>query len=447
MRVLLIAESANPERVSVPLVGWSHCRALLDVVDGHVVTQVRNLEAFERAGLSRDRFTPIDSEAVARPMHRLETLLRGGANKGWTTVVALRALSNAYFERLVWRAFEGRLRDGEFDVVHRVIPVSPTIPSSLAARCARAGVPFVVGPLNGGLPWAPGFGGTRRKEREWLSYLRGAYKALPGYGSMRRHASAIVAGSRHTLSEMPKSAMERCVYLPENAIDPGLFPAPVRQAGGRPVRVAFVGRLVPYKGADILVEAAAPQVRAGKLTVEIIGEGPERGRLEELIRRLGVRDGVTLTGWVAHAKLHERLGRADVFGFPSIREFGGAVVLEAMALGCVPVVVDYGGPAEMVTPTTGYVVPMGTREQIVGSFASVFETVVAMPDGIRPMGEAARRRVLTSFTWDAKARQTLEIYRWVRGERESKPDFGMPLADVSVQSAIDAPESTERTAA
>jgi glycosyltransferase involved in cell wall biosynthesis len=358
--------------------------------------------------------------------------MRGGSNKGWTTVVALRALSNAHFERLVWRAFEDRLRNGEFDVVHRVIPVSPTIPSVLAERCARIGAPFVVGPLNGGLTWPSGFGGARRREREWLSYLRGAYKALPGCGSMRRHASAIVAGSRHTLSEMPASAMERCVYLPENAIDPALFPAPAREPGAGPIRVAFVGRLVAYKGADMLVEAAAPQVRAGKLRLEIIGEGPERGRIEAMIERLGVRDGVTMAGWVEHAKLHERLGRADVFAFPSIREFGGAVVLEAMALGCVPIVVDYGGPAEMVTASTGYVVPKGAREQIVGSFASVFETLVAHPDGISAMGAMARRRAMSTFTWEAKARQTLEIYRWVVGERKSKPDFGMPLADVGV---------------
>lgn len=427
MRVLLVAESANPERVSVPLVGWAHCRALLDVVDGHIATQVRNAEAFARAGLGPAQFTPIDSEAVARPFHRLETLLRGGKDKGWTSVVAIRALSNYYFEHLVWRRFREDIAGGRFDVVHRVIPVSPTIPSTLAQRCARSGVPFVIGPLNGGLPWPPAFNGARRREREWLSYLRSAYKLLPGYAQTRRHASAIVVGSAHTRSEMTARASERCIYLPENAIDEDRFPAPPLRRREGPVRCAFVGRLVAYKGADMLLAAAAPLVRARKLTIEIIGDGPERSPLAEQIVRLRLGDGVTMSGWVAHEELHQRLGRHEVFAFPSIREFGGAVVLESMALGLVPVVVDYGGPAEMVTPATGFTVRMGTREEIIAGFRRVLETIVENPEAIEPMGRMARRRVLDCFTWRAKALQTLEIYRWVLGRRTSKPDFGMPL--------------------
>jgi glycosyltransferase involved in cell wall biosynthesis len=423
MRVLLIAEAANPEWVSVPLEGWSHSRAIMGKVDAHLVTQIRNEAAIRRAALGDSEFTAIDSENVARKAVKLASVLRGGAGKGWTAVTALEALAYPYFERLVWKRFGAEITAKKFDVVHRITPLSPTVPSPIAAKCARAGVPFVMGPLNGGVPWPRGFDGARRREKEWLSYVRGAYRLMPGYRATRRHAAAILVGSRDTWKQMPRRYWDKCVYVPENAVDPSRFTRTVEGEGTRPLKIAFVGRLVPYKGADMLLEAAAPLIRGGAATVEIIGDGPEMPALRALVERERIGTGVSLPGWVEHARLHERLLGADVFGFPSIREFGGAVVLEAMAVGLVPIVVGYGGPAELVTDDTGVRVPVGSREAIVRGFRAALEGLVKRPESIRPMGVRARQRVLRHFTWEAKASQVVEVYRYVLGHRGGLPRF------------------------
>src|SRR5512135_642310 len=349
-RVLLLSEAANPEWVSVPLEGWSNARALAHVAEVHLVTQVRNREAILRAGLVEGLdFTAIDTESLARPSCRLGALLCGGQGRGWTIGAALSAITYPYFEHLVWRQFGPRIAAGEFDLVHRLVPLSPTVPSLLASRCRRAEVPFILGPLNGGLPWPEHFKRVQRQEREWLSNVRSLYKLLPHYHATRRDAAAIIVGSIDVWNQIPSRYRDKCIYIPENGVDPGRFPHRRIRRATRPVRGVFVGRLVPYKGADMLLEAAAPLIRAGGLRIDIIGDGPQMPELQEIVRREGIDAGVTFHGRIEHTRVADCLVESDLLTFPSIREFGGAVVLEAMAVGLVPVVVDYGGPGELGT--------------------------------------------------------------------------------------------------
>ncbi|NDV53969.1 glycosyltransferase family 4 protein [Salipiger sp. PrR003] len=422
--ILAIAEAANPEWVSVPLVGWSLASALRAVAEVHIVTQIRNRDAFLRAGMVEGQdFTAIDSEAFARPMWKLAERLRMGEGKGWTMVQAINALSYPYFERLVWQRFGAGIRAKEWDAVHRITPLSPTVASPLARHCARAGVPFVLGPLNGGVPWPTGFDAERRREREWLSYLRGAYKALPGRESTLRHASAILAGSRHTASEIPSRYREKLLYLPENAIDPARFNKRAMPEPG-PLRAAFVGRLVPYKGPDMLLEAAAPLLRDGRLQLEMVGDGPMRASLEAQATALGVTHGATFHGWLNHRTVQDVLCRCHLLSFPSIREFGGGVVLEAMALGVVPMIVDYAGPAELVTKGTGFKLPCTDRAGIVAAFGAALERLAADPSPLPAMAQAARRHVHAQFTWARKAAQIAEVYDWIaRGQPGAPPQL------------------------
>jgi glycosyltransferase involved in cell wall biosynthesis len=427
-RVLVIAEAANPEWVSVPLVGWSIATALRAHHDVHIVTQIRNREAFLRAGLVEGQdFTAIDSEAIARPIWKLAEVLRMGKGKGWTMVTALSsALAYPYFERKLWQIFGDRIRAGAYDIVHRVTPLTPTAVSSIAARCRKAGVPFVMGPLNGGVPWPRGFDAERRREKEWLSYIRGLYKLSPGRRRMLQATSAVIAGSRHTGSEFAMIA-DRVSLIPENGIDTTRFSACTRQPGTLPLRCAFIGRLVPYKGPDMLIEAAAPFLRDGRMTLDILGDGPLMDGLRSVVAAQGLQDAVTLHGWVDHKDLQGRLAGTQLLTFPSVREFGGGVVLEAMALGMVPVIVDYAGPGELVTPGTGIKIPIGSRTEVIAGMRQALARLAAAPETIPAMAEAALQRVTDHFTWDRKARQIGAIYDWVLDPQGPIPQ-PVPLA-------------------
>lgn len=434
-RVLVIAEAANPEWVSVPLVGWSLARALCDVADVHIATQIRNRDAFLRAGLVEGRdFTAIDSEAVARPLTKAVNVLRKG--KGWTMVTAVAALSYPYFEHLVWKTFRPAIEAGDYDIVHRVTPLTPTTVSPVAARCAAAGVPFIMGPINGGIPWPREFDAERRQEREWLSYVRSAYKLFPGRQRMLKATRAVLAGSRHTASEFPASMSDRIIWLPENAIDPARFDKVSAQRIDGVLRACFIGRLVPYKGADMVIEAAAPFLASGKLCLDFIGDGPMRGELEARVNALGLGNAVIFHGMVDHHQVQDIVVRSNLLTFPSIREFGGGVVLEAMALGVVPIVVDYAGPGELVIPGTGYKIPIMDRSGIVDALHSQLNEIIDDPSDLPAIGAQARSHVRSMFTWSAKARQVREVYDWVLGHRDTRPDFTVSGADAPETSRI-----------
>ena len=423
-RVLVIAEAANPEWVSVPLVGWSLATALRAVADVHIVTHVRNRDAFLRAGeIEGESFTAIDNEALARPLWKLGEVLSMGKGKGWTALQAVQAVSYPYFERLVWKTFGRRIEAGEFDVVHRVTPLSPTISSPLAGRCAKAGVPFVLGPLNGGVPWPKGFDAERRREREWLSYARGAYKVLPGRGATLRHAAAVIVGSRHTAGEVPERYRRKCVYIPENAVDPARFSRAAAPQGAV-LRACFVGRMVPYKGPDMLLESALPLLKTGRMLIEMVGDGPMLDGLKAFAAAEGVAGAVRFHGWMEHEAVQDAMAGCHMLAFPSVREFGGGVVLEAMALGVVPLIVDYAGPGELVTEGLGWKVPIGTRAGIIAGFRVALEKAAADPGALAPMGAAARARVDEAFTWTRKAEQVRQVYDWVRGAVEKPEPFG-----------------------
>jgi len=427
VRALLIAESANPEWTSVPLVGWSHALAMREVADVHLVTHIRNQPAIERAGFREgEDFTAINSEAIDAPLYRLSSLMRGDVRNGWMTNTAMRSIGKYYFDHLVWRRFANVVRAGKYPIVHQITPLSPTSPSLIAARFRRAGAHFIWGPVNGGVPWPPGFDSVRKSEREWLAPLRNAYKFLPGYRGVRENAAALVLASATAWKEMPECYHDKCVYMPENGIDQNRFNDARVRGYALPLRVAYVGRLVPLKGCDMLIEALAPLLQSGRLTIEFFGDGPERIRLESMVEAAGLRASVIFHGNVEHKKLQEKLVLCDIFGFPSIREFGGGVVLEAMALGLVPVVVGYGGPNELVTDETGYRIPIGPRASIIKAFRSRFEELCNDPAPLAEKSSQSRIRIAKYYTWEAKARQMLEIYAWVlAGHRGLRPDFGI----------------------
>src|SRR5260370_15905550 len=116
---------------------------------------------------------------------------------------------------------------------------------------------------------------------------------------------------------------------------------------------------------------------------------------------------------------------ADVFVFPTLRDNGAGVVFEALATGAVPVVVDFGGPGDIVHPNVGYTVPLSNESE----FVSQMETILTELAGNRELLNRLRQQGMSyareRLTWDAKAQSTTRVLNWVvRGD--PKPDLPPP---------------------
>src|SRR5437870_7199196 len=175
----------------------------------------------------------------------------------------------------------------------RILPMAPVMPSPLAFFLRNGPVPFVIGPLNGGLPWPPGFT-QLDNQREWVSGLRNVYRFLPFARSTCRHAAAIIAASSQTYAEFATYS-EKLFFVPEPGIGPSLCFGDSRSPEpGAKLELILVGGLVPRKGCDLALRAAASLLRGNLARFTVVGDGPERNRLEQLMRCVRIEKAVSL---------------------------------------------------------------------------------------------------------------------------------------------------------
>lgn len=423
LRALLLAESCNPDWPSLPVVGYKYARALSERTDVTLVTHVRNRPAIDREGDFAGHVHYIDTEWIARPLYRLATWLRGGDEVAWSTSQMMAYLPYLAFERQAWRAFRGALGRDKYDVVHRLTPMSPTMPSYLAGRVHQ---PFVLGPLNGGLAWPAAFSGEQKREREGLRWLRGAYRHLPYARATYRHADAVLAAFGHTIADLDGVDPARVVPLPEIGFDPEMFHNAGRRApfsGPEPYRFLFAGRLVPYKVPEVVVRAFAKSERLAPHRLEIIGDGPEMGRLRAIVAEAGAEERVTFAGRKSQAEVAQAMRAADAFVFPSIRELGAGVVIEAMASGAVLIVTDYGAPGDLAAEKRGLRLPLGPRDALIAGCRAAMERCIDEPEEMAAIAARGRDYAFAGFTWEAKANFTTALYeRLVTGEGLARLD-------------------------
>ncbi len=394
LRLLLSAYACEPEKGSEPGVGWNWVRQAARFHEVWVITRENNRQPIEKArgtqGLLNVHFVYFDLPSWAR---------------FWKT--GQRRIHLYYYLWQIGAYFLGKKLHQKigFDAIHHVTFVNCWMPSFLALLPA----PFVWGPVGGGESAPRGFWRSfsfKGRVHEILrDVVRGWGRLDPFVRLTARRAELALATTRETEQMLQTLGCRRIAVLSQVGLPADEIQrlGTLAQPENAVFRVLSLGRLLHWKGFALGLKAFAEFHRMNPASEYwLIGDGPERKRLEELARQLGVAQSVVFRGSMERPQAIEKLAECDVLLHPSLHDSGAWVCLEAMAVGRPVICLDLAGPALQVTSETGIKIPAISPKQVIHDLAAALTRLSADAALRARMGSEGRRRARQCFTWESK---------------------------------------------
>ena len=221
------------------------------------------------------------------------------------------------------------------------------------------------------------FHGFLEHETGWLSWL--THVSVPVLSRIADRTVCVSEGMKKNLINRWRAAPKTtiCVH------NPVVFPDRPNQdtrtdLRNRPNTIVAVGRLVPEKGFDLLLRVMA-RLKTTDATLTILGDGPERPRLEAIIKQLQLENRVTLAGY--QRDIWTYLDQAKCLAHAAYSEAFGLVIAEALARGLPVVAVNSDGPSEILNnPSLGRLVPAHDE----AAMTDAIDAVLACPGDPAP---------------------------------------------------------------
>ncbi len=234
---------------------------------------------------------------------------------------------------------------------------------------------------------------------------------LSGHASMRissmvyRSADCIICVSEKVREQVVRGLISARTVVVYNGVDPEIFSPEQKDCADF---VLSVGGLIPIKGHEVLIRGFAKISRDFPgFTCEIIGDGPERSKLENIARELGIAKKVRFRGRLSRGQVAALMRRCAVFALPSRYEALGCVYLEAMAAGKAVIAGKDQGIEEIIqSGYNGCLVSPTDVSQLSDALAALLEDAATR----RRIGIAARETVLAGLTFDHQARALKLVY-------------------------------------
>ena len=257
------------------------------------------------------------------------------------------------------------------------------------------------------------------RQYEWSRrvFQTALHRFDPLLEATRRHASLILTYTDEALDGIPARHRRKArsiVHIGVAEKDVPDCDGPLAPAGS--FQVISGGRLVHWKGFDLLLEGFAGFLRAsdGDAHLSFTGDGPFRARLERLTRELGIADRVRFFGKVpSRVDVYRRIMDADLYALVTLRDGPPTAVLEAMLAGKPVLCLDIGATREMVPDFAGLKIHYGTRAQMIVDIGEALCWAESHRRELRDMGARARIYARDVHDWRRIGDEVDSIYRSV----------------------------------
>lgn len=419
-----VLEPGSPVSGGEAVLGWNLARQLARFHDVWVLTATANRAGIE-AALQRRPVPNLTFHYVDLPGWMRHLLRFPGALQFYAYLWQIRA----YF------AARRLHQQVKFDIFHHITFANDWMASYIGALLP---IPYLRGPGGGAHRTPAGFlreysFGARFWER-FRSTGQWVLRRDPFFVRSQRRARVILLCNREAADAVPKPLRHKVQLFPVNGISAEDLriiggedgrggrspePAPGLQAPSpRLFEVLYAGKLLGLKGVALGIRGFALFAqRHTDVKFSLVGDGPERTRLETLIQELGVGNCVHLRKWIPRPELLLQMRASDVFLFPSLRDGGGAVVVEALAAGKPVICMDLAGPGLHVTENCGIKIPPQTTDQTIKGIAEALERLYGDPELVARMGKAARHRAEEAYVLDKLGDRLRGIYESVLGAK------------------------------
>jgi len=303
-------------------------------------------------------------------------------------------------------------RGTRFDIAHQVVPVAMRYPSPASGL----GVPLVIGPVGGGLA-SPAAFAVEEGATPWYQRLRALDQLRLRHDPLLRRtyeqADCVVGIAPYVGDLLGHLALKRLETMSETAVRQ-LPPSVDRSANTRPTRLLWVGRVIRTKGLRDVIRSL-DRLRDLHLRLDVVGDGNDRAACEALVRELKLEETVVFHGALPRSAVDAFYDSADIFVFPSYREPGGNVALEAMASGLPVIVCERGGPGANVDEECAITLAATDPEQLARDCALAVRRLSTDRELRLRMGSAGRRRVKETHLWEHRVRTMLDLYEELLG--------------------------------